>query len=325
MYGSKIQKVRYNLNLLNLMNSNPPSSMNDLRQRALTAIIKNAVLSPASGLIIAAGMVLTAGVNVLLPALVRSSVSLSPEFFNQTVPAIQAVFPYLLGVLGVAWLGVVGVGVVNPNAGEQAASQIFREQFDISRINDSNLKVRIAQAMAYRERIDKSTDKFPDRASRGRVEDVANQIEEWVRRIYTLAIRLDTYKKDSIIRADLQTVPDAIRDLRKRLAAETDPDVHAEIQDTLNRRQTQLSNLQKLDNTMDRADLQLENTLTALGTVYSQVLLIDAGDVSSSKTQRLRENILEQVNSLQDVISSMDEVYNAQDPVDVAAKNLSVR
>jgi len=114
-------------------------------------------------------------------------------------------------------------------------------------------------------------------------------------------------------------------DAGKRLAAETDPDVHAEIQDTLNRRQTQLSNLQKLDNTMDRADLQLENTLTALGTVYSQVLLIDAGDVSSSKTQRLRENILEQVNSLQDVISSMDEVYNAQDPVAVAAKNLSAK
>ncbi len=302
-----------------------PPSMNELRQRTLTAIIKNAVLSPASGLIIAAGMLLTVGVEVLLPSLTIGSLKLSPEFFNQTAPAIRAVFPYLLGVLGAAWLGVVGVGIVNPKAGQQVASQMFREQFDISRISDSNLKVRIAQAMAYRERIDKSTDKFPDRASRGRVEDVANQIEEWVRRIYTLAVRLDTYKKDSIIRTDLQTVPDAIRDLRKRLAVETDSDVHQEIQDTLNRRQTQLSNLQKLDNTMDRADLQLENTLTALGTVYSQVLLIDAGDVSSSKTQRLRENILEQVNSLQDVITSMDEVYNAQDPVDVAMKNLSTR
>ena len=120
-------------------------------------------------------------------------------------------------------------------------------------------------------------------------------------------------------------MPDSIRDLRKRMAAETDLDVQREIQDTLSRRETQLNNLKKLDNTMDRADLQLENTLTALGTVYSQVLLIDAGDVSSSKTQRLRENILDQVSSLQDVISSMDEVYNAQDPIATAAKNLSVK
>jgi hypothetical protein len=31
--------------------------------------------------------------------------------------------------------------------------------------------------------------------------------------------------------------------------------------------------------------------------------------VDSSKAQRLRDNIAEQVNSLQDVLSSMDEVY----------------
>ena len=299
--------------------------MNGLRQRALSAIIKNAVLSPASGLLIAAGILLTAGAKVLLPSLALSSIALSPEFFSQTIPAINAAYPYLLGILGVAWLGVVGAGVVSPKAGEQAASDIFREQFDINRIGDANLKIRIAQAMAYRERIDKSADKFTDKASRVRVEDVANQVEEWVRRIYTLAMRLDTYKKDSIIHADLRTVPDAIRDLRKRMAAETDSGVKGEIQDTLTRRQTQLDNLQKLDNTMERADLQLENTLTALGTIYSQVLLIDAGDVSSGKTQRLRENIVDQVNSLQDVILSMDEVYNAQDPVVTAAKNLSVR
>ena len=272
----KVLKVPNVLNLSNLKNvPNIPnlSGMNDLRQRALSAIIKNAVLSPVSGLVIAASVLLTIGIKVLLPSLALSSVQLSPEFFSETVPAINAAFPYLLGVLGVAWLGVVGAGVVSPKAGEEAASQLFREQFDISRISDSNLKIRIAQAMAYRERIDQSADKFTDRASRGRVEDVANQIEEWVRRIYTLALRLDTYKKDNIIHKDIQTVPDAIRDLRKRMAAETDLDVQREIQDTLSRRETQLNNLKKLDNTMDRADLQLENTLTALGTVYSQVLL----------------------------------------------------
>lgn len=297
--------------------------MNGLRQRAFSALVKNAVLSPASGLIIAAAILLTAGVKVLLPSLVLSSVSLSPQFFSETLPAINAAYPYLMGILGVSWLGAVGAGVVNPKAGEQAASDIFREQFDINRIGDSNLKIRLAQAIAYRERIDKSADKFTDRASRARVEDVANQVEEWVRRIYTLALRLDTYKKDTIIHADLRAVPDAIRELQRRLKAETDDGVKREIEDTLSRRQAQLQNLQQLDNTMDRADLQLENTLTALGTIYSQVLLIDAGDVSSGKTQRLRENILEQVNSLQDVISSMDEVYANQDPLATAAKNLS--
>ena len=62
---------------------------------------------------------------------------------------------------------------------------------------------------------------------------------------------------------------------------------------------------------MDRAELQLENTLTALGTVYSQALLLDARDMDSTKTQRLRDNISEQVASLNDLQSSLDEVYQA--------------
>ncbi len=48
--------------------------MNGLRQRAFSALVKNAVLSPASGLIIAAGILLTAGVKVLLPSLVLTSI-----------------------------------------------------------------------------------------------------------------------------------------------------------------------------------------------------------------------------------------------------------
>jgi archaellum component FlaC len=103
-----------------------------------------------------------------------------------------------------------------------------------------------------------------------------------------------------------------------------DPNLRQEIGDTIGRRQDQLDNLNKLFHTMERADLQLENTLTSLGTVYSQVLLIDAGDVNSSKTQRLRESISEQVNGLQDLLSSMDEVYgNSQDQLTRASQNMA--
>jgi hypothetical protein len=145
----------------------------------------------------------------------------------------------------------------------------------------------------------------------GRLQDVANQVEEWVGRIYTLARRLDAYRSDAIISADLQSVPQSIQQLQRRMAAEDDASVRREIQDTLSRRQAQLATLNSLDSTMDRAELQLENTLTALGTVYSQVLLLDARDVDSAKTQRLRDNIADQVASLQDIQSSLDEVYQA--------------
>jgi predicted RNA-binding Zn ribbon-like protein len=274
--------------------------MNDLRQRTLGKIIENAFINVPSALIIAAGIVLV-GAQVPIPVLG------APPFNIPSLAWLAALVP--------AWLAVVGSRLANRSAGEQAASQILREQFDVSRITNNSLRLNVAQAIAYRERIDKAVPRFTDSAMQGRMQDAANQVEEWVRRIYTLASRLDAYHNDSIIKNDLASVPDSIKKLKQRFANEDDESIRRELNDTIERRQHQYDSLLKLDTTMDRAELQLENTLTALGTVYSQMLLVDARDVDSNKAQRLRDNIAEQVASLQDVISSMDEVYNDGDRV----------
>jgi hypothetical protein len=60
---------------------------------------------------------------------------------------------------------------------------------------------------------------------------------------------------------------------------------------------------------MEKAQYQLETTLTALGTVYSQILLISAKDIDSGRARRLREDISDQVAALQSLQSTLDEVY----------------
>jgi hypothetical protein len=267
--------------------------MNDLRQRTRGKLLQNAIFSPISALIIAAGIILV-GLQVPIPIL-TDTLGLAPAW-------------WLAGIVPL-WLGVVGANVASKSAGEQAVSQALREQFDVNRITSPNLRMNVGQAIAYRERIDKAVSRFADSGMQGRMQDVANQVEEWVRSIYTLASRLDAYQHDSIIKNDLQTVPDSIKKLKQRLNSEDNDAIRGELNDTIARRQAQYDNLLKLETTMGRAELQLENTLTALGTVYSQMLLVDAKDVDSSKAQRLRDNIAEQVDSLQDVLSSMDEVY----------------
>ena len=271
--------------------------MNDLRQRARGKILQNAIFNPLSAFVIAAGIVLV-GVGVQIPVLGGAPLYLQPVW-------------WLAGVVPL-WMGVVGANLANRQAGEQAVSQVLREQFDVDRIANPTLRMNVAQAIAYRERIDKAVTRFADSAMQGRMQDVANQVEEWVRNIYTLSSRLDAYHNDSIIKNDLASVPESIKKLKQRLANEHDDGIKRELNDTISRRQAQSDSLLKLDNTMERAELQLENTLTALGTVYSQMLLVDARDVDSNKAQRLRDNIAEQVNSLQDVITSMDEVYGTQ-------------
>jgi hypothetical protein len=58
---------------------------------------------------------------------------------------------------------------------------------------------------------------------------------------------------------------------------------------------------------MARAQFQLENSLSAMGTVYSQVLMLRVKDVDSVQAQRLQEDIDGQVILLQDITAAMDE------------------
>jgi hypothetical protein len=60
---------------------------------------------------------------------------------------------------------------------------------------------------------------------------------------------------------------------------------------------------------MKQAQLQMEQSLTALGTVYGQVQLLNAEAINSGRAERLRNDILEQVKRLDDLVSSLNEVY----------------
>jgi hypothetical protein len=105
-------------------------------------------------------------------------------------------------------------------------------------------------------------------------------------------------------------VEPAIETLKKRLAAEDDDTVKRQISQAIAQRQIQQENLRKLENVMERAEFQLESTLTAMGTVYSQMKLLGSRDVTSGRAQRLQQDITDQVQGLQDVVQTMDKVYH---------------
>jgi len=61
---------------------------------------------------------------------------------------------------------------------------------------------------------------------------------------------------------------------------------------------------------MKKAEIQLEQSLAALATVNSQVGLIEAHDADTGRAGRIRTDIQEQVNRLNDLVTSINEVYN---------------
>ena len=105
-------------------------------------------------------------------------------------------------------------------------------------------------------------------------------------------------------------MPQEIESLAARRKLESDPTVQRELDEVLESKDQQWQTLRALSARMKQAELQLEQSLTALATVYSQVQLIDAQELDSGRSDRLRADIQEQVNRLNDLVSSINEVYD---------------
>lgn len=197
----------------------------------------------------------------------------------------------------------------DPAFGRRVVADMLSEEFNPQRLKSQDLRRWVDGALEYRSRIETNIRETRDGLLKDRLMDVANEIEQWLRNVYEIASRLDKYRSDPVVQRDRKAVPGRVTNLAQEMAQETDPVVRAQIEQTLKNKRTQMDHLERLDSAMQRAELQLESTLAALGTVYTQVFLADAKEIDSGRAQRLREDIADQVTGLEDILTTMDEVY----------------
>jgi uncharacterized protein YoxC len=152
---------------------------------------------------------------------------------------------------------------------------------------------------------------------------VSRGINTWAENVFRLASRLDAYHADRMIQDDMSAVGPAIQEWMKKLALEDDDTVKRQISQTIAQKQIQRDNLLKLKNVMEQAEAQIESTLTAMGTVYSQIMILSARDVASGRAQRLQQDVNDQVQALQDVVTTVDEVYQSGDTLGLVADTIA--
>ncbi len=260
----------------------------EMRERAWKAILTNAFFSIESALIIAISIALF-------------GLGFAP------FEAWQAWYWLVFGA--VAEVLYLGATVSDPDANQKIVSEMLSERFDPNDIRNPAARDRLKRALEYQRLIVETSRRFTGPTRRS-IEATADEVSDWVEQIYHLAKRLDSFEENPIINRDRRMVPHDLKDLQRRLARETDPVVRAELEEAIQTKETQLANLRTLENNIKRADIQLDHTLSALGTVYAQVQLIDARDVDSARTRRLQDEIREEVLSLADTIAAIDEVQN---------------
>jgi hypothetical protein len=215
---------------------------------------------------------------------------------------------WLLGGLGAEAL-LVYSSLTDPEFGRKVVAGLLRNEFKPERLRDKELQQQVNHALDYRSRINQAIRSQGDSMLKDELSQTASQIDDWLENIYDLAQRIDRYKKDrDILSRDYQRAQRRSIQLTKDLQTERDSALRNQIQTTLDGIQQQLSTLEKLENTIQRAELQLENSLTHLGTIYSQTMLVDAKAIDSGRARRLRQEIVEEVSEINDVLLAMDDV-----------------
>lgn len=281
--------------------SDTDSILDRTRQEAERALLTNAVFRWESAAVI--------GGTVLLSV-----------FFNQWLPGWPVWAWPAAGLIAEA--AVIISSLTDKGELEKVMESLFREKYNTAGIRDRELRAKLDEAEEYRRRIQQVVAQQKSGILRDRLVSTTAQVYDWIANMVALARRIDTYRTDTIIRRDQAAVPKEIAELETRLARERDAQVRAQIATTLDSKRQFAASLQELTGRMERADLQLDHSLAALGTVYSQLLLIGSKDVDSDRADRLRDDIRGEVLALQDLVDSLNEVYGGAD--DAAAARSTV-
>lgn len=214
----------------------------------------------------------------------------------------------LLGLIGFAI--IVYSSLTDADANARILLRLYQEQFDPRAIKDKELRGDVEQALEYQRRIEEQVQGQRAGLIRDRLEGTANELTDWVANVYELAKRLDTYRRDDLLARERELLPRELEQLTAQRKLEQNPRTQEQLDEVIESKGRHWQSLRELDARMRQAGLQLEQSLTALGTVYSQMQLVDAQSVDSGRAERLRADIQEQVARLDDLVSSLNEVYN---------------
>ncbi len=148
--------------------------------------------------------------------------------------------------------------------------------------------------------------------SNGREQQLLTQIHTWQQTIETMAETLaHLSQNDHIIHDDLSQLPGVIADLEQQLSIESNPLLRTDLEQMLVQRQNQRLALEQLQTTRRRAEIQIERTISVLGTIYSQ-LLTYRSTFHVVDYQHLADNVAEEVQHLQDYLEALQEVKGSR-------------
>lgn len=208
---------------------------------------------------------------------------------------------------GLAEAALVISTITDPEETQAVMSREFEAQYDLSNVRNRVSRERLKSALEYRRNMLRLVKKHQG-AMKMHLRQTVDDVNDWIAHMYELAQHIDAFEENEIVKRDRQEVPQKIEKVQIRIQREQDERVKSDLERQLRQLEQQRVNLDATINSVKRAEIQLESTLSALGTIYAQMSLLGTKEVDSARAQRLRLEIQDEVAGLQDTIEAMDEV-----------------
>jgi hypothetical protein len=165
------------------------------------------------------------------------------------------------------------------------------------------------RAASYRKNIQSLINKRRKGPMQERLTVVLTKLTSWETRVIELTDRIVLFETDPLIQRDFREVPNHIARLRRQCELEADPEMCVQVKRVLTAYEEQQRQLELLAKAMKRTRLSLDDTLAAMGTVYSQVQAVNVMDLEGNGAAEIAAEIEREIDRLNDLLQAMDDVY----------------
>lgn len=228
----------------------------------------------------------------------------------------------LLGLLGSSVLFYASLTDAATSA--RVLLEFYRQEFDPDRIQDQALRGEAESALEIQRCIEEQMRGQRPGALRDWLADTADRFSEWIGNVYQLALQLDAYRRGELLPQEQKAVPQQIEELAARRRLERDPVIRRELDTALEAKGKQWQVLRDLDTRMKQVELDLKTSLAALSSIYSQVELMNDGDVGSSRVALLEADIRKQIDGLDNLLSNVNSSIRQCQKISSATSSFSI-
>ncbi len=184
-------------------------------------------------------------------------------------------------------------------------------KFDLNKLQGS-YREALQRALDTRKKIETAVAETDDPGIRKALTDSTDNLGELTGTIYDLALKAQSVQSGlQGYSIDIEGVQSDILRLENLIKNTTDTFARSQYQATLDGKRQQLQNYSDTTEALNRWHAQLDNALSTLDTILSQVLRIRSSEVLSlsSATDEVSTSLRDQVDQLKATSDALDKVY----------------